>query len=140
MPKYLQHLNKHGIPTYAMWTDLAFNALLLFMSNYLFVLAVFSVNYVLFHYLNLNAGWNYRIDNPRVSAPTGRLHPLPHWFLPGILQRLLDWRRSQRLGPGHFVARFSLGLYLRSHILVSALHRRQRPVPKGHAKRSVSRR
>jgi amino acid transporter len=69
MPKYLGHLNKHGIPTYAMWTDLAFNALLLLLSDYLFVLAVSSVNYVLFHYLNLNAGWIHRIDNPRVKRP-----------------------------------------------------------------------
>jgi amino acid transporter len=69
MPKYLGHLNKHGIPTYAMWTDLTFNALLLLFSNYLFVLAVSSVNYILFHYLNLNAGWIHRIDNPRVHRP-----------------------------------------------------------------------
>lgn len=69
MPKYLSHLNAHGIPTYAMWTDLAFNAILLLMSDYLFVLAVSSVNYVLFHYLNLNAAWIHRIDNPRVPRP-----------------------------------------------------------------------
>ena len=76
MPKYLNHLNKHGIPTYAMWTDLAFNALLLLMSNYLFVLAVSCVNYVLFHYLNLNAGWIHRIDNPRVKRPYRTPAPL----------------------------------------------------------------
>ena len=69
MPKYLGKLNKHGIPIYAMWTDLAFNALLLLLSDYLFVLAVSSVNYILFHYLNLNAGWIHRIDNPRVKRP-----------------------------------------------------------------------
>lgn len=69
MPKYLGHLNKHGVPTYAMWTDLAFNAFLLLLSDYLFVLAVSSVNYVLFHYLNLNAGWIHRIDNPDVKRP-----------------------------------------------------------------------
>ncbi len=69
MPKYLGHLNKHGVPTYAMWTDLAFNAVLLLMSDLLFVLAVSSVNYVLFHFLNLNAGWIHRIDNPDVKRP-----------------------------------------------------------------------
>ncbi len=69
MPKFLGHLNKHGVPTYAMWTDLAFNALLLLLSDYLFVLAVSSVNYVLFHYLNLNAGWIHRIDNPGIHRP-----------------------------------------------------------------------
>ncbi len=76
MPKYLSHLNRHGIPTYAMWTDLAFNALLLLLSNYLFVLAVSSVNYVLFHYLNLNAGWIHRIDNPKVKRPYWSPQPL----------------------------------------------------------------
>jgi amino acid transporter len=76
MPKYLNYLNKHGIPTYAMWTDLAFNALLLLLSNYLFVLAVSSVNYVLFHYLNLNAGWIHRIDNPKVNRPYWTPRPL----------------------------------------------------------------
>ncbi len=81
MPKYLGHLNSHGIPTYAMWTDLAFNALLLMMSNYLFVLAVSSVNYVLFHYLNLNAGWIHRIDNPRVKRPYVAPMPL---FVAGV--------------------------------------------------------
>lgn len=81
MPKYLGHLNKHGIPTYAMWTDLAFNALLLLLSNYLFVLAVSSVNYVLFHYLNLNAGWIHRMDNSKVKRPY--VAPLP-LFVIGI--------------------------------------------------------
>ena len=81
MPKYLNHLNSHGVPTYAMWTDLAFNAVLLLMSNYLFVLAVSSVNYVLFHYLNLNAGWIHRIDNPRVKRPYTAPMPL---FVAGV--------------------------------------------------------
>jgi amino acid transporter len=83
MPKYLGHLNEHGIPTYAMWTDLAFNAILLLMSNYLFVLAVSSVNYILFHYLNLNAAWIHRIDNPRVNRPY--VAPKPLFIIGGIL-------------------------------------------------------
>jgi amino acid transporter len=83
MPKYLSHLNEHGIPTYAMWTDLAFNALLLLMSNYLFVLAVSSVNYILFHYLNLNAAWIHRLDNPRVNRPY--VAPKPLFIIGGIL-------------------------------------------------------
>ncbi|MET4807948.1 APC family permease [Limibacillus sp. MBR-115] len=69
MPKFLDNLNENGVPTRAMWTDLAFNALLLLMSDYLFVLAVSAVNYVLFHYLNLNAGWIHRIDNARATRP-----------------------------------------------------------------------
>jgi amino acid transporter len=81
MPKYLGRLNSHGIPTLAMWTDLAFNAFLLLMSDYLFVLAVSSVNYVLFHYLNLNGGWIHRIDNPDVKRPYKAPKPL---FVAGV--------------------------------------------------------
>ena len=69
LPKYLGHLNSHGAPTRAMWTDLAFNLILLSMSNYLFVLAVSNVNYLIFNFLNLNAGWIHRIDNPDVRRP-----------------------------------------------------------------------
>ena len=76
MPKFLSHLNSHGIPTYAMWVDLIFNAFLLLLSNLLFVLAVSSVNYVLFHFLNLNAGWIHRIDNPDVKRPYVTPRPL----------------------------------------------------------------
>jgi amino acid transporter len=76
MPKYLTHLNAHGIPTYAMWTDLAFNAILLMLSDYLFVLAVSSVNYILFHVLNLHAVWIHRYDNPRVKRPYVAPKPL----------------------------------------------------------------
>jgi amino acid transporter len=76
MPKYLDKLNDHGIPTRAMWTDLVFNALLLLMSDYVFVLAISAVNYILFHFLNLNAGWMHRIDNPRTRRP----YKAPQWL------------------------------------------------------------
>jgi amino acid transporter len=69
MPKYLSHLNEHKVPTYAMWTDLALNLVLLLMSNYIFVLAVSNCNYMIFNFLNLNAGWIHRVDNPRVPRP-----------------------------------------------------------------------
>ena len=82
MPKYLDQLNHNGVPTRAMWTDLAFNAMLLLMSDYLFVLAISAVNYVIFHYLNLNAGWIHRIDNPRVYRPYRAPKPL---FIAGIV-------------------------------------------------------
>lgn len=68
-PKYLDHLNEHGVPTRAMWVDLAFNAFLLLMSDYLFVLAVSAVNYVIFHMLNMSSAWIHRIDNPRSNRP-----------------------------------------------------------------------
>lgn len=69
LPKYLDHTNKHGAPTHAMWTDLGFNLILLLMSNYVFVLAVSNVCYILFNFLNLNAGWIHRIDNKDVHRP-----------------------------------------------------------------------
>jgi amino acid transporter len=68
-PKYLDHLNEHGVPTRAMWVDLFFNAFLLLMSDYLFVLAISAVNYVIFHVLNQSSAWIHRIDNPRSKRP-----------------------------------------------------------------------
>ena len=56
-------------PTNAMWTDLAVNLVLLLMSDYVFVLAVSNCNYLIFNFLNLNAGWIHRMDNPDVHAP-----------------------------------------------------------------------
>ncbi len=77
MPKFLDQLNHNGVPTRAMWTDLAFNAMLLLMSDYMFVMAVSAVNYVLFHYLNLNAGWIHRLDNPNAVRP----YRAPNWLM-----------------------------------------------------------
>jgi amino acid transporter len=69
LPKYLSHVNEHGAPTRAMWTDLSFNLLLLMMSDYVFVLAVSNVSYMIFIFLNLNAGWIHRIDRPNWERP-----------------------------------------------------------------------
>ena len=52
-----------------MWTDLAVNMVLLLMSDYVFVLAVSNCNYLIFNFLNLNAGWIHRMDNPDVPRP-----------------------------------------------------------------------
>ena len=40
-----------------MWTDLRFNLILLMMSDYFFILAASNVGYIIFNFLNLNAGW-----------------------------------------------------------------------------------
>jgi amino acid transporter len=77
LPKYLSYVNEHGAPTRAMWTDFVFNLILLGMSNYLFVLAVSNCNYLIFNFLNLNAGWIHRLDNPRVRRPWR----CPDWLL-----------------------------------------------------------
>ena len=69
LPRYLSRANRHGAPTRAMWTDLGFNLILLMMSDYLFVLAVSNCCYLIFNFLNLNAGWIHRIDNREVKRP-----------------------------------------------------------------------
>merc|ERR1711972_200106 len=78
LPKFLSTVNKNGAPTGAMWTDFAFNLFLLALASdakgYYFVLAVSNVGYILFNFLNLNAGWMHRVDSghlPRAwRAPT----------------------------------------------------------------------
>lgn len=69
LPRYLARANDHGAPTAAMWTDLVFNLLLLLMSDYLVVLAVSNVCYLLFNFLNLQAGWIHRLDRPQAERP-----------------------------------------------------------------------
>lgn len=69
LPRYLGRTNRHGAPTRAMWTDLCFNLILLLMSDYVFVLAGSTVCYMIFNFLNLNAGWLHRIDNAHRARP-----------------------------------------------------------------------
>lgn len=77
LPKYLSHVNENGAPTKAMWTDLCFNLILLMMSDYVFVLAISNVCYILFNFLNLNAAWIHRIDRPAWDRP----FKAPTWLL-----------------------------------------------------------
>merc|ERR1712048_941318 len=78
LPKYLSRVNHNGAPTGAMLTDFAFNLFLLALASdadgYYFVMAVSNVGYIIFNFLNLNAGWIHRIDSghlPRAwKAPT----------------------------------------------------------------------
>jgi amino acid transporter len=69
LPKYLSHVNEHGAPTRAMWTDLIFNLVLLMMSDYVFVLAASNVGYIIFNFLNLHSGWIHRLDRPKWDRP-----------------------------------------------------------------------
>ncbi len=77
LPRYLSRVNEHGAPTAAMWTDLGFNLILLMMSDYLTVLAVSNVCYLLFNFLNLQAGWIHRIDRGDIERP----FRCPTWLL-----------------------------------------------------------
>jgi hypothetical protein len=52
-----------------MWTDLGFNMLLLMMSDYVFLLAIANVNYMIFIFMNLQSGWLHRIDRPHTPRP-----------------------------------------------------------------------
>jgi amino acid transporter len=74
LPKYLSGVNHNGAPTAAMWTDLVFNLVLLAIAAsdataYYFILAVSNCGYIIFNFLNLNAGWIHRIDSGHVARP-----------------------------------------------------------------------
>ncbi len=74
LPKYLSHVNEHGAPTRAMWTDLVVNLIVLAIAcadatSFFFILAVSNVGYIIFNFLNLNSGWIHRIDNAHVPRP-----------------------------------------------------------------------
>lgn len=69
LPRYLSHVNSHGAPTRAMWTDLCFNLILLLMSDYVFVLAASNIGYIIFNFLNLNSGWIHRMDRANWERP-----------------------------------------------------------------------
>ncbi|CAF3030585.1 unnamed protein product [Rotaria sp. Silwood2] len=69
LPKFLSHVNQHGAPTAAMWTDLIFNLALLLMSDYVFVLAASNIGYIIFIFMNLNAVWIHRMDRPHWKRP-----------------------------------------------------------------------
>jgi amino acid transporter len=74
LPRYLSHVNHNGAPTAAMWTDLGVNLVLLSIASvdavaYYFILAVSNCGYIIFNFLNLNAGWIHRIDSGHIARP-----------------------------------------------------------------------
>ncbi|HEX4584624.1 MAG TPA: APC family permease [Burkholderiaceae bacterium] len=77
LPRYLGQVNHNGAPTRAMWTDLTFNLLLLMLSDNIFILAASNVAYMIFVFMNLNAGWIHRIDRPDWLRP----FKAPNWLL-----------------------------------------------------------
>jgi amino acid transporter len=98
LPKYLSKVNSHGAPTGAMWTDFCFNVILLALasdiSGYFYVLAISNVGYIIFNFLNLNAGWIHRIDSGHVERP---------WKAPNLLlgfKPLLAFVNALFLGAG----------------------------------------
>jgi amino acid transporter len=69
LPKYLSRVNEHHAPSNAMLTDLGFNLILLLMSDSVFVIGAANVGYMIFNFLNLNAGWIHRLDRPLQERP-----------------------------------------------------------------------
>jgi len=74
LPRYLSHVNHNGAPTAAMWTDLVTNLVLLSIASvdataYYFILAVSNCGYIIFNFLNLNAGWIHRVDSGHIERP-----------------------------------------------------------------------
>jgi amino acid transporter len=74
LPKYLSHVNGHGAPTRAMWTDLVVNLAVLAIAcadatSFFFILAVSNCGYIIFNFLNLNSGWIHRMDNGHIKRP-----------------------------------------------------------------------
>jgi amino acid transporter len=73
LPRYLSKVNHNGAPVNAMWTDLVFNLILLCFAAdaaaYYYILAVSNCGYIIFNFLNLNAGWMHRMDAGHVKRP-----------------------------------------------------------------------
>ena len=98
LPKYLGEVNSHGAPRNAMWTDFGFNVILLALASdiggYFYVLAISNVGYILFNFLNLNAGWIHRIDSAHMERPW----KAPTWLI-GV-NTLLAFVNALFLGAG----------------------------------------
>lgn len=98
LPKYLGQVNSHGAPRNAMWTDVVFNVFLLALASdaggYFYVLAISNVGYILFNFLNLNAGWIHRIDSAHMQRPW----KAPTWLIG--LNTVLAFVNALFLGAG----------------------------------------
>jgi amino acid transporter len=77
LPRYLSKVNSNGAPVGAMLTNLVFNLFLLLLSDSVFIIGAANVGYLIFNFLNLNAGWIHRLDRPRQERPWRA----PTWLL-----------------------------------------------------------
>ena len=110
LPRYLTHVNSHGAPTRAMWTDLCFNLFLLAIasdaSGYFFILAVSNVGYIIFNFLNLHAGWIHRIDSGHVERP----YRAPTWII--AVNTVLAFVNAAFMGAGAKVWGWTSALWI----------------------------
>jgi amino acid transporter len=133
LPKYLSKVNKNGAPTGAMWTDFGFNLFLLALASdvggYFYVLAISNVGYILFNFLNLNAGWIHRIDSPHMERP---------WKAPTVLigiNTVLAFVNAMFLGAGAKVWGYSNALWaglIFAALILPVFYWRHYIVDKGH--------
>ena len=133
LPKYLSNVNKNGAPTGAMWTDFGFNLFLLALASdvggYFYVLAISNVGYILFNFLNLNAGWIHRIDSPHIERP---------WKAPTVLigiNTVLAFVNALFLGAGAKVWGYSNALWaglIFAAMILPVFYWRHYIVDKGH--------
>jgi amino acid transporter len=109
LPRYLTHVNEHGAPTRAMWTDFVFNLILLALASdlagYFYVLAISNVGYIIFNFLNLNSGWIHRIDSGHIERPW----KAPTWLIG--LNTILAFVNAVFLGAGAKVWGYSTALW-----------------------------
>jgi amino acid transporter len=109
LPKYLSAVNDKGVPSKAMWTDFAFNVFLLALASdvagYFYVLAISNVGYILFNFLNLNAGWIHRIDSAHIERPW----KAPNWLI--AVNTVLAFVNALFLGAGAKVWGYSNALW-----------------------------
>lgn len=110
LPKYLSKVNENGAPVGAMRQDLVFNAFLLALASdaggYYLVLAIANVGYLVFNFLNLNAGWIHRIDSAHLERPW----KAPNWLIG--LNTILAFVNAVFLGAGAKVWGYSGALWL----------------------------
>jgi len=133
LPKYLSKVNGNGAPTGAMWTDFGFNIFLLALASdvggYFYVLAISNVGYILFNFLNLNAGWIHRIDSPHLERP---------WKAPTVLigiNTVLAFVNALFLGAGAKVWGYSNALWaglIFAALILPVFYWRHYIVDKGH--------
>ncbi len=133
LPKYLSKVNKNGAPTGAMWTDFGFNLFLLALASdvggYFYVLAISNVGYILFNFLNLNAGWIHRVDSPHIERP---------WKAPTVLigiNTVLAFVNALFLGAGAKVWGYSNALWaglIFAALILPVFYWRHYIVDKGH--------
>lgn len=110
LPKYLSSVNANGAPNKAMWTDFGFNLFLLALASdaggYFYVLAISNVGYIIFNFLNLNAGWIHRMDSSHIARP---------WKAPTALiglNTILAFVNALFLGAGAKVWGYSSALWV----------------------------